>query len=117
VWGIDPASTTRLYERGHSRQRPSADQLRAAWEVEGSFRGVGRRLGIAHTTAAVWLAEIGVFADTTPTLPRSVLLDSIERQWPVSRIAAEHEVSVATVRVELHRHGLFVTHRHRHRTP
>jgi hypothetical protein len=54
--------------------------LRAAWDAEGTFRGVGRRLGIARTTAAVWLAEVGVFADTTPALPRSVLLDAIERQ-------------------------------------
>lgn len=93
--GIDPASTTHLYERGRSRPRPSADQLRSAWETEGTFRGVGRRLGIAHTTAAVWLAEIGVFAETTPALPRSALTDGIERQWPVSRIATEHRVTVA----------------------
>ena len=113
--GIDPASTAHLYERGHSRQRPSTDELRAAWETEGSHRGVGRRVGIAHTTAAVWLAEIGVFADTTPALPRSVLLDAIERRWPISRIASEYKVSVVTVRVELHRHGLFEAHRMRDR--
>lgn len=113
--GIDPASTTRMYERGYSRPRPSADELRAAWDAEGTFRGAGRRLGIAHTTAAVWLAEVGVFADTTPALPRSVLLEAIDGQWPISRIAAEHKVSVVTVRVELHRQGLFAAHRNRHR--
>jgi hypothetical protein len=58
--GIDPACTTHLYERGRSSPRPSADGLRAAWETEGTFRGVSRRLGIAHTTAAVWLAEISL---------------------------------------------------------
>jgi hypothetical protein len=114
--GIDPASTRHLYERGRSSPRPSEEQLRSAWETEGTFRGVSRRLGIAHTTAAVWLAEIGVFAETTPTLLRKVLLDGIERQWPVSRIATEYQVSVTTVRVELHRHGLFVAHRQRHRS-
>jgi transposase len=56
--GIDPASTPHLYERGHSRQRPSADELRAAWDAKGTFSSVGRRLGIAHTTAAVWLGEL-----------------------------------------------------------
>ena len=60
-------------------------------------------------------AEIGVFADTTRELARPVLLDAIERQWPISRIATEHKVSVVTVRVELHRHGLFAMHRSRHR--
>ena len=113
--GIDPGSTTHLYERGRSSPRPSKDQLRSAWEADGTFRGVGRLLGVAHTTAAVWLAEVGVFADTTPALSRPLLLDGIERQWPVSRIAAEYRVGVTTVLVELHRHGLFVAHRQRHR--
>jgi hypothetical protein len=63
----------------------------------------------------VWLAEVGVFADTTPALPRSVLIDAIDRKWPIARIAAEQKVSVVTVRVELHRHGLFAMHRTRHR--
>jgi hypothetical protein len=90
----------------HSRRRPSADEVRSAWDAVGTFRGAGRRPGIAHTTAAVWPAEIGVFADTTPALPRSVLLDAIRGQWPISRIAAGHKVSAVTVPVELHRHGL-----------
>ena len=115
--GIAPTGTTHLYKRGRSQPRPSADQLQIAWETEGTFSGVGRQLGISHTTAAVWLAEIGVFAHTTPALPRSVLLDSIERQWPVPRIATENQVSVRTVRIELHRHELFVALRQRHRTP
>jgi hypothetical protein len=52
---------------------------------------------------------------TTSALSRSVLLDAIDRQWPISRIAAGHKVSVVTVRVELHRNGLFEVHRNRHR--
>jgi hypothetical protein len=64
----------------------------------------------------VWLAEVGVFADTTPALPRSVLIDAIDAQWPIARIVTEQKVSAVTVRVELHRHGLFVAHRQRHRS-
>jgi hypothetical protein len=113
--GIDPSSATHFYDRGRSLQRPTPDELRAAWDTEGTFSGVGRRLGIAQTTAAVWLAEVGVFADTTPALTRSVLIDAIDRKWPISRIAAEHKVGAAKVRVEMHRHGLFASHRSRHR--
>ena len=113
--GIDPSSTTHLYERGRSRQRPTAEDLRSAWAAEGSFRGVGRRLGIAHSTAAVWLAEIGIFADATPALPRSILLDAVAAQQPISAIAKACKVSTTTVRVELHRQGLMDAHRHRHR--
>jgi hypothetical protein len=113
--GIDPSSATHFYDRGRSLQRPTPDELRSAWELETSFLGVGRRLGIAHSTAAVWLAEVGVFADTTPALPRSVLIDAIDAQWPIARIAAEQKVSAVTVRIELHRHELFASHRTRHR--
>ena len=113
--GIEPARTVKLFARGHPLQRPSAKELRAAWDVEGTFRGVGRHFGIAHSTAAVWLAEVGVFADERPALSRSDLVDAINVSWPISRIAEEHRVSITTVRVELHRHGLFDAHRLRHR--
>jgi hypothetical protein len=63
----------------------------------------------------VWLAEVGVFADTTPALPRSVLIDAIDAQWKIARIAAEHKLSAVTVRIELYRHGLFALHRTRRR--
>ena len=114
--GIDPASSTRFYERGHKKRRPTADELRAAWHAEGTLRGVGQRFGIASTTAAVWLAEVDVFINPTPALPHSYLVSAIRNRWPITRIAAEHAVSVVTVKVELHRHGLFVSHRHRHRS-
>ena len=113
--GIDPASTTRFYKRGRCKQRPSADELRAAWAIEETFRGVGRQFSISPTTAAVWLAEIGVFADSRTMLSRSDLLVAIRDQWSITRIAADHAVSVITVKVELHRHELFTSHRHRHR--
>jgi transposase len=113
--GIEPAHTSKFYMRGRTMERPSAHELRAAWEVDGTFRGVGRRFGVTHTTAAVWLAEIGVFADTTPVLSRRVLLDAIELSWPMSLTAEECAVSATTVRIELHRHGLFDAHRLGHR--
>ena len=114
--GIDPASTLRLYARGRMLSRPSADRLRAAWGVEGTHRGVGRQFGVAHSTAAVWLAEIGVYVDDTSALKRSVLLAAIGDGWSMAQIASDHQVAVTTVRVELHRHGLFEAHRARHRS-
>ena len=113
--GIDPSVTSRFYARGRSRERPPGNVLREAWEQEGTYRGVGRRIGVAHSTAAVWLAEADVYADPAPVLSRSVLKLAISEGWPLSRIAAEHAVSVTTVRVELHRHRLFDIHRTRHR--
>ena len=114
--GITPGSTPHLFARGHRIARPSVDALREAWGTEGSFRGVGRRFGASHTTAAVWLAEVGLFLDATPKLPRSSLKEAIELGSPITKIAAEHRVSVTTVRIELHRNGLFDAHRVRHRS-
>ena len=114
--GIDPKRTSRLYERGRSRERPRPDELRLAWDVEGTYRAVGLRLGIASTTAGVWLAEIGIFGNEVPALSRSDLLEAIDQQRPISKIASNHRVGAATVRIELHRHGLFTQHRVRHLT-
>ena len=114
--GIDPASTTRLYARGRPLKRLSADALQAAWNVEGTYRGVGRQIGVTPSTARVWLAEVGVYLNTTAALSRTALLTAIDDGWPMRRIAAEHGLSLTTVRVELHRHGLFVAHRNRHRS-
>jgi hypothetical protein len=111
---IDPASTSPLYARGRRRERPSAEELQAAWEAAGSVRGVARQIGTAHTTAAVWLAEVGIFADDTPKISRAALLEATRGQQPLAAIAAPHGVSVTTVRVELHRHRLFEAHRTRH---
>jgi transposase len=113
--GIDPAVTPRLYARGKPRQRPPAAVLQTAWDAEGSYRGVARRIGVAHPTAAVWLAEIGVYADETPAISRASLESAINNSWSLNRIATEHRVAVTTVRIELHRHELFNAHRTRHR--
>jgi DNA-binding phage protein len=113
--GIDPALTPQLYARGRRRPRPSPHQLRAAWDAEGSLRGVGRRIGVGHNTAVVWLAEIGIFVDDAPALSKAVLLDAIARRESMAGIARKHSVSITTVRVELHRHGLHDQHRTRHR--
>jgi hypothetical protein len=113
--GIDPGQTSQHYVRGRARTRPTAAELGVAWESEGTFRGVARQLGTTHTTASVWLAEIGVFADGSPKLSRTELLAAIEQQQSMRDIAAEFAVAVATVRIELHRHELFEMHRQRHR--
>lgn len=111
--GIEPSQTSQHYVRGRARARPTEVELRSAWDSEETLRGVARRLSIAHTTASVWLAEIGVFADDTPKLSRSKLVGAIEQQQSLRDIAAKFGVAVTTVRVELHRHRLFENHRHR----
>jgi transposase len=113
--GIEPSQTTQHYVRGRSRVRPTADELRTAWHSEETFQGVARQLGMARTTASVWLAEIGVFASDSPKLSRTELVAAIEQQQSLTDIAAKFAVAVTTVRVELHRHRLFENHRHRHR--
>ena len=115
--GIDPGQSSRHYARGRRRTRPTSTELLAAWESEGTFRGVARWFDTAHTTASVWLAEIGVFADDPPKLSRAALLRAIDQHSSLSDIAGEHGVAVTTVRIELHRHGLFEMHRLRHRYP
>jgi|GEM_PF-1201777 len=112
--GIEPSQTSQYYVRGRSLARPTAVELRAAWDSEETFRGVARRLSITHTTASVWLAEIGVFADDTPKLSRAELVAAIEQQQSLYDIAAKFAVAVTTVRVELLRHRLLESHRHRH---
>lgn len=113
--GVDAASTPRNFARGRPRPRPDVSELQSAWTAERSIRGVGRRIGVAHTTAAVWLAEIGTFAEETSQLGRAELLEAIRQHKSLRDIAGELRVSVTTVRVELHRHGLYEAHRLRHR--
>ena len=113
--GLDPGSTPLLYARGRTHQRPPPAVLHSLWGTEDGYRGVGRRLGVAHSTAAVWLAEVGVFQSAEPALSRTALSSAIDNGWPLTKIATEHRTGVTTVKVELHRHKLFEAHRHRHR--
>jgi hypothetical protein len=46
---------------------------------------------------------IGVYADATPALSSSNLVDAIEQGRSMDQIAKEHGVAITTVRVELHR--------------
>lgn len=112
--GIEPSQTSQYYARGRARARPTAMELRSAWDSEETFRGVARRLGSSHTTASVWLAEIGVFSDDKPKLSRTELVAAIEQQQSLKDIAAKFGMAVTTVRVELLRHRLFESHRQRH---
>lgn len=113
--GIDPSSTTRLFARGRRHPRPPARELLAAWHAEETYRGVALRFAVAPNTAAVWLAEVGVFVSDEPTLSRRAMTLAVNRGLTLSAIAHAHHVSVRTVLVDLHRHQLFDAHRTRHR--
>lgn len=113
--GIDPSSTTRLFARGRRHPRPPVRELLAAWHAEETYRGVARRFAVAPNTAAVWLAEVGVFVSDEPALSRRALTVAVDRGLTLSAIAHAHHVSVMTVLVDLHRHQLFDAHRTRHR--
>lgn len=65
-------------------------------------------------TARVWLAEIGIFASSVAALSERELRQAITTQRSIRDIAELGHVSTSTVKVELHRHGLFDTHRRRH---
>jgi len=65
-------------------------------------------------TAAIWLAEVGIFVNDTPAISRSDLETAIASQDSIDTIRRRHRVTDRTVVVELHRHGLFADHRRRH---
>ena len=112
--GIKPESTPLLFERGRKRSRPDPEALRMTWAAESTYRGVARNFGISHSTAAVWLAEVGIFAKDTPAISHAALSEAITNGRSLHDIAVEHRVALVTVRVELHRHDLFAAHRTRH---
>ena len=96
--------TTRL-------KRPSRSQLEQAWRSEQSIKGISRRFGVAHTTAAVWLADVGIFVHDTPAISRSDLLAAIDAGKSIRAIATDHGMTDRTVMIELRRHGLRDAHR------
>jgi hypothetical protein len=91
------------------------DPLDRFIDVDVEQRG---RLGVAALRHVVEGHCFGSAEGVTPPVEDGLLGPlggiAIEQHWPVSRIATEYQVSVTTVRVELHRHGLFVAHRQRH---
>ena len=55
-------------------QRPSDRQLAKVWEANGTIRSISQAFGVAHTTAAVWLADAGIFVNDVPASPGAILL-------------------------------------------
>lgn len=98
--------TTRL-------EHPSQSELERAWDQEGSIKGVARRLEVSHTTAAIWLADVGIFVRDSPAITRRDLLAAIEAGHTIREICVDHRVTDRTVQVELRRFGLVREHRHR----
>ena len=99
---------------GARRKRPSASSLQRWWASEQTLKGVARQAGVSPPTAAVCLAEVGIFLRSEPAIAALDLRRAIERQESLAAIAADHGLSTNTVLVELHRHGLFTAHRRRH---
>jgi transposase len=95
-------------------ERPSPSSLLAAWEREETIKGVARAFEVSHTTAAIWLATVGVFIKESPVISSRDLESCITEGLTIAEICARYHVTGRTVIVELHRHGLLDRHRRRH---
>jgi transposase-like protein len=112
--GIDAARSPWL-NRGHVRLTPPDEtKLRRIWETEETISGVARQLDVSVNTAAVWLADIGVFVKEAPVISQRDLLDAIDKHQSIKDICRQHHVTARTVAVELRRHGLLEAHKKRH---
>jgi hypothetical protein len=108
---------------GHSSHRfdgkrpmspPDSSTLDRWWAWDGTVRGVARRAGVSVNTAAIWLAQVGIFVNDDSVIARKDLVDAIEAGDSIETIRRRHKVTSRTVVVELHRHALFNDHRRRH---
>jgi hypothetical protein len=112
--GID-ATRSPWLNLGHVRLTPPEEAtLRTIWETEETIKGAARQLGVSVNTAAVWLADIGIFIKDTPVISRRDLQDAIDKRLSVADICRQHHVTGRTVAVELRRHGLVEAHKKRH---
>lgn len=68
-------------------------------------------------TAAIWLAQVGIFVKAIPVISRTDLDGAIKNGDSLDEIRRRHKVTARTVVVELYRHGLFDAHRRRHMPP
>jgi hypothetical protein len=93
---------------------PAPDVLEQWWQAEETIKGVARRGEVSVNTAAVWLAQVGIFVNDTPALTRRDLKQAIADGDSIDQIRRRHAVADRTVLVELHRHGLFAEHRRHH---
>ena len=102
------------YDRINRMTPPPASELEQWWQTDGTIKGVARRFQVSINTAAVWLAQIGIFLNDTPALSRRDLKQAIANGHSIDQIRRQHRVADRTVVVELHRHNLVEAHRRRH---
>ena len=105
------------YDAGPGLDVPPDSEIVRAWEVEETIRGVARQFEVSVTTAAVWLARVGIFLSEVPRISKSDLVQSIQKGESIDAIRRHHHVTARTVVIELHRHSLFDAHRRRHMKP
>jgi hypothetical protein len=109
------ASRSQWLNLGHVRlAAPDEASLRRIWEADETIKGVARQLDVSVNTAAVWLADIGIFVKDTPVISRRDLQAAIDAGQSVKEICRQHHVTGRTVAVELRRHGLLQAHKARH---
>ena len=103
--------------RGKVRLDPPDDEIIAYhWNAEGTVKGVPRALDVSINTAAIWLAQTGIFLSDAPAIEARDLKEAIRRGDSIDVIRRRHAVTDRTVVVELIRHGLHDAHRTRHMT-
>ena len=95
-------------------ERPSDELLVELWLAHGTVKAVALVCGVSPTTARVWLAAADCFVSDEPALTDRDLEAAIAAGHSLRIIGRSFRVTASTVLVELHRHGLFWQHRHRH---
>ena len=112
--GIDVTRSPWL-NLGHVRlAAPDEPTLSRIWDAEETVKGVARQLEVSVNTAAVWLADIGIFVKDVPVISRRELQEAIDQRQSIKDICRQHHVTGRTVAVELRRHGLLEAHKKRH---
>jgi DNA-binding CsgD family transcriptional regulator len=99
--------------RGNSRRlkRPPKRRLEQLWKRHGTIKQVARELDVSVNTAAVWLADVGIFVKEVPVISRSDMERHIAAGRSIREIMRIHHVTDRTVMVELRRHGLVKAHK------
>ncbi len=102
------------YNRRREIDPPDESTITSWWEAEQTIEGVARRGKVSVNTAAVWLAQVGIFRNDIPAISRRDLQQAISNGDSIDVIRRRHHVTDRTVVVELHRQGLVEAHKHRH---
>lgn len=92
---------------------PPKRRLEHLWRRHQTLKAVALELGVSHVTAAIWLADIGIFLNDTPAITRHHLEQAIAEGLTIDQIRRRHHVADRTVKIELRRFRLVDNHRHR----